>query len=103
MQAMGFRVNVWTVNDKNDIAKLIDLGVDAIITNRPDTVRDVLENRRHTAYTHKYTHRRCRTIFRTGAAVFLFQRQSVFHRKPPAISFQQFLSEMCCPVSWLSA
>ena len=45
MQAMGFRVNVWTVNDKNDIAKVIDLGVDAIITNRPDTVRDVLENR----------------------------------------------------------
>ena len=45
MQAMGFRVNVWTVNGAEDTRKLIDLGVDGIITNRPDMVRRVLEEK----------------------------------------------------------
>ena len=38
----GCDVNVWTVDDPTDIRHLADLGVNAIITNRPDIARDVL-------------------------------------------------------------
>ena len=34
----GYRVNTWTVNDPARAAELRDLGVDAIITDNPDTV-----------------------------------------------------------------
>jgi glycerophosphoryl diester phosphodiesterase len=36
-------VNVWTVNEPSDVRRLAELGVDAIITNKPDMVRQVLE------------------------------------------------------------
>ncbi len=32
----GFNVNVWTVNDLEDIARMIDFGVDGIISDYPD-------------------------------------------------------------------
>lgn len=32
----GFKVNVWTVNEPNDIARMIDFGVDGIISDFPD-------------------------------------------------------------------
>ena len=32
----GIQVNVWTVDDPKDIKKMIALGCDRIITNRPD-------------------------------------------------------------------
>lgn len=35
-------VAVWTVDDAESMAKLIDWGVDAIITNKPDLLREVL-------------------------------------------------------------
>ncbi|MEP7286701.1 MAG: glycerophosphodiester phosphodiesterase family protein, partial [Chloroflexota bacterium] len=35
-QSQGYRVNTWTVDDPERIIELRDLGVDAIITNRPD-------------------------------------------------------------------
>ncbi|HCW51259.1 MAG TPA: glycerophosphodiester phosphodiesterase [Clostridiales bacterium] len=38
----GQRVNVWTVNDPAEMERLIELGVDGIITDRPDLLRDVL-------------------------------------------------------------
>ena len=38
----GKSVAVWTVNDPADMRRFIELGVDAIITNHPDTLRDVL-------------------------------------------------------------
>lgn len=36
-------INVWTVDEPEHIRKCIDLGVKTIITNRPDTTREVAE------------------------------------------------------------
>lgn len=41
-QRLGLRVVVWTVNDPADMASLIDLGVDGIITDYPDRARAVM-------------------------------------------------------------
>lgn len=38
----GIRVLVWTVNDPDEIHSVLDLGVDAVVTDRPDTLREVL-------------------------------------------------------------
>jgi glycerophosphoryl diester phosphodiesterase len=43
--ALGIRVVVWTVNEATQIGKLVDLGVDGIISDRPDVVRQVLGKR----------------------------------------------------------
>jgi glycerophosphoryl diester phosphodiesterase len=39
---MGVRVVVWTVDDPGTMRTLLDAGVDGIITDRPDVLRDVL-------------------------------------------------------------
>ena len=38
---LGLQVIVWTVNDPREIAGQIDLGVDGIISDRPDVLRQV--------------------------------------------------------------
>ena len=43
--ALGLRVVVWTVNEPQDIEKALDLGVDGIISDRPDRVRRALAAR----------------------------------------------------------
>jgi glycerophosphoryl diester phosphodiesterase len=45
-QRRGSSVHVWTVDADEDIARCRDLGVDAIITNRPKRVLDALGRRR---------------------------------------------------------
>ena len=42
---LGLPVVVWTVNAADDMARLIDRGVDGIITDRPDILRRVMEQR----------------------------------------------------------
>ncbi|MGV9253543.1 glycerophosphodiester phosphodiesterase [Streptomyces sp. NPDC003697] len=38
LKASGHQVHVWTVNDPEDVGLCLDLGVEAIITNRPRAV-----------------------------------------------------------------
>lgn len=44
--ALGLKVLPWTVNDPAAMARLIDLGVDGIITDYPDRLRTVMAERR---------------------------------------------------------
>lgn len=41
----GMRVVPWTVDDRATMTALIDLGVDGLITNRPDLLRTILAER----------------------------------------------------------
>jgi len=42
---LGLLVVPWTVNDPAQIAKMLDLGVDGIISDRPDRVREEMKKR----------------------------------------------------------
>ncbi|MGH3144418.1 MAG: glycerophosphodiester phosphodiesterase [Rubrobacter sp.] len=44
--ARGVRVDVWTVNDPAEMHRLLDLGVDVIMTDLPETLAGVLAERR---------------------------------------------------------
>lgn len=44
-RSRGMRVVVWTVNEPADIAAMLDLGVDGIISDRPDLVREEMQRR----------------------------------------------------------
>lgn len=41
----GLEVHVWTVDDRATMTRLLDAGVDGIMTDRPDVLRDVLDAR----------------------------------------------------------
>ena len=44
-KARGVAVQVWTVDDASEMERLLDMGVDAIMTDRPSVLRDVLRDR----------------------------------------------------------
>ena len=44
--ALGLAVVPWTVNDRKDMELVLALGVDGLITDRPDLLRSALESKR---------------------------------------------------------
>ena len=45
MRARGFRVNVWTVDEPEEMRRMISAGVDGIITDYPGRLRAILDRR----------------------------------------------------------
>jgi glycerophosphoryl diester phosphodiesterase len=44
-QSLGIEVLAWTVNQPRDIERVLDLGVDGIVSDRPDLVREAMARR----------------------------------------------------------
>ncbi len=44
-QRDGFAVHLWTINDEAEMARLLDLGVDGIMTDRPTVLKQLFEAR----------------------------------------------------------
>ena len=42
---LGLQVHVWTINDEATMRRLLDLGVDGVITDRPSLLKHVLQER----------------------------------------------------------
>lgn len=43
--ASGIEVHVWTINERDEMERLLDLGVDGIMTDETELLRDVLDER----------------------------------------------------------
>lgn len=44
---VGAHIHTWTVNEAADMHRMLDLGVDGIVSDRPDILNDVLRERGH--------------------------------------------------------
>jgi glycerophosphoryl diester phosphodiesterase len=42
---VGLKVHVWTIDDETTMARLLDLGVDGIMTDRPRVLKELMERR----------------------------------------------------------
>ena len=40
---LGIQVFVWTPDSRSEMKRLIDMGVDGIITNRPDILKSIMK------------------------------------------------------------
>lgn len=49
-RSVGVRVDVWTVNDRAEMRRMLDLGVDVVMTDRPAELAEVLRERRRGGY-----------------------------------------------------
>ncbi len=38
----GAHIHLWTVNEPDDMRRFIDMGVDGIVTDRPDLLNEVM-------------------------------------------------------------
>jgi glycerophosphoryl diester phosphodiesterase len=45
-RALGLRVDVWTINEPEEMRRLLDLGADTIMTKRPDLLAGILRGTR---------------------------------------------------------
>jgi glycerophosphoryl diester phosphodiesterase len=45
LHRLGLAVHVWTIDDPNEMNKLLDMGVDGIMTDRVDVLRDIFAAR----------------------------------------------------------
>ncbi len=45
VHAAGLQIHVWTVNREEEMARLLDLGVDGLVTDRPDLLKKLLLER----------------------------------------------------------
>ena len=45
IHANGIKVNAWTINEEEDIRKMIGLGIDGIISNYPDRVAKIMQEK----------------------------------------------------------
>ena len=43
MHEAGLSCHVWTVDRPADMARVVELGVDGVITNRPEVLRTLLD------------------------------------------------------------
>ncbi len=41
-RAAGIRLSAWTVNEEADLRRMIDLGADIVMSDRPDLARRLL-------------------------------------------------------------
>lgn len=44
-QSLGLTVLAWTVNDRQSMGQMLDLGVDGLVTDRPDIAAELLKER----------------------------------------------------------
>ena len=44
MQEKGYKIFPWTVDQINDMKRLVEMGVDGIITNRPEVFFEMVQN-----------------------------------------------------------
>ena len=45
MKSCGLQTHVWTINDPRQMHRLVDLGVDGLMTDRPAQLKNVLISR----------------------------------------------------------
>ena len=43
--SLGLKVLAWTVNERHAMGQMLDLGVDGLVTDRPDIAAELLKER----------------------------------------------------------